>query len=192
MHPSKASLADLRRLSPPANFSEVLIVLNGESDAAAVLLATAQVDLALQEAIEEHVLASTIEKSRIYLFEGAAPLSSLEAKNHLCYAIGIYGEHTRADLFTIARLRNIFAHAKVPISFSFEAIRNTCLSLRAIKAYQEAGIYRLGALPFSETDPRTSFVNTCLAISIMITIMRKMQPDGKIKLTMNLGAPDIP
>ena len=103
------------------------------------------------------------------------PLSSLEAKNRLCYGLGLYGDVTRNDLFTIARVRNLFAHAAIPIDFSFEAVRNVCLSMKAIKAYQAMPDFQI-KLPLIPDSPRQMFQNTCLAIWFMVSIGRMIKP----------------
>lgn len=185
------SLPELRRLVPGHNFDAVRNVLDGSSDAAAALLAAAQLDFALQEAITDVFVASALDQNE-RLFGGGAPLGSTEAKAHLCYALGIIGPITRDDIVSICRIRNLFAHTVVPLDFNVEAIKNKCTSMKAIIAYQEAGIYKLSNLPFSRIDARAAFVNTCLGISFMVWVIRRIQSDGTFKITLSLKKSDLP
>ncbi len=186
-----AKLADLRRQLPGWQFNEMWQALEASSDAAAALLATAQADLALEEAICEHFLICA-EDEKPRLFENSAPLSSFQPKIHLCYALGVFGPIVRSDLLTIAKIRNTFAHAKVPLSFSTDAIRAQCLSLKAIEACQAAGKYRISGLIPDPNDARSMFIVTCLGLAMTITIGRKFQSDGKFKISLRMGTPDLP
>jgi hypothetical protein len=190
-HAAGKSLSDLRRLVPSYDFEPVKKVLNGDSDSAAALLAASQLDFTLQETISEFFVASASDKNE-RLFGEAAPLGSTMAKAHLCYALGIIGPVTRDDIVSICYVRNLFAHTVVPLDFKVEAIRNKCTSMAALTAYEAADIYHIVNLPFSKTDGRMAFINTCLGISFMVSVGRKMQPDGSIKFSVNLKQPDLP
>ena len=185
------SIPDLRRLTPGPSFDTVRRVLQGDSDAAAALLAAAHLDFTLQTAITDLFIGSALDKND-RLFGGGAPLQSTEAKMHLCYGLGIIGPATRDDITSICAIRNLFAHTPIPLDFKVEAIKNKCTAMKAIEAYQAAGIYKISDLPFSKTDARVAFVNTCLGISLMISIIRKIQPDGTLKISLSFRQPDLP
>lgn len=185
------NLDRLPKQPPSWNYNEMMLALESSSDPAVALLASACLDLALEEAICERFLTSQSEHNE-HLFGGSAPLSSMLAKMHLCYALGIFGKITRSDIASICKIRNVFAHARSPLAFSAEAIANKCSSLNAIRDYQAAGKYEfIGLLP-DYSDPRSVFVTSCIGIAMTIASYRKTKVDGKIYFSSNMGPPQIP
>jgi hypothetical protein len=55
-----------------------------------------------------------------------APLATLSARIDAGYALGIYGPDMKADLQTIQRIRNTFAHSRHHLDFSSPDIAKAC------------------------------------------------------------------
>jgi hypothetical protein len=89
---------------------------------AAILGATFLEDVVRLSIITKMVDLSKDEQDR--LFVGTGPLSSFSAKTQLSYALGLIGKKARHDIDTIREIRNVFAHAKINISFQTEAVAN--------------------------------------------------------------------
>jgi hypothetical protein len=94
---------------------------------AAILLAT-NVENALQGAITQII---EIEKGQHNkLFGLNAPLGSFANMITMAHAMRVFGNETRSNLDVIRRVRNAFAHAKLPIDFETPQIARACEFLK--------------------------------------------------------------
>ena len=127
------SLNDLVRLTPDESEIEaVWEEIERQNHRAAGVLAGAMVEEVLQFALMCHMVFQSktdLEK----LFEYPEPLSSFDAKIRMGYALGLYGRIIRNDLDVIRRVRNAFAHAKKPITFTTPKIAKEVAKLRYTK-----------------------------------------------------------
>jgi hypothetical protein len=81
----------------------------------------------LEDVTHLSIVTKTVElkkedEDRLYV--GAAPLSSFSAKILVAYALGLIGPKARHDLDKIREIRNVFAHAKIDVSFDTPAVVN--------------------------------------------------------------------
>lgn len=63
------------------------------------------------------------------LFGEGSPLGDFAAKIKIGFAFGVFGPRTRNDLNLIRQIRNAFAHARRPITFTTPEIAKTCSRL---------------------------------------------------------------
>jgi hypothetical protein len=102
---------------------------------ASVIIAAAFLEDALRWAIEQKLVDGLSEEEQRALFEAeGAPLSSFHGKILLGHAIGIYGQVAKADLLTVKRIRNAFAHSPRSIDFATPEIVSECTKLRYLGA----------------------------------------------------------
>lgn len=94
---------------------------------AAILLAT-NLENALQSAVVRTLQVP--QKTRKELFGIDSPIGTFSYKIIIAHALRIIGSETRSNLDTIRRIRNVFAHAKIPISFETPAIIQACAALK--------------------------------------------------------------
>jgi hypothetical protein len=124
----------LRALSRRGHSLEEIFILHSpayphKDRATALLQCTALEDALLAAILSRFVALSNNDHHD--LFEGDNPLSTFFAKIKLGFALGLYGERTRADLHCIRDIRNAFAHAGGPISFQTPEVIDACSQLRA-------------------------------------------------------------
>lgn len=97
-------------------------------DRGVVLVSTALVEQLLEDAILVHCLKSyesPPDRDRLFGGDPATgnAVGSLHAKIILGNALGLYGPNFRDDLDRLRRIRNVFAHAKMPLSLKSQAIK---------------------------------------------------------------------
>jgi hypothetical protein len=89
------------------------------SDRATVLVGVANLELALQSAIQTHFVELTPDENlALFSAEKGAPLSTLGSKIRIGYALGVYEKMFLDDLKIIQLVRNYFAHSSEHIDFS--------------------------------------------------------------------------
>jgi DNA-binding MltR family transcriptional regulator len=107
-----------------------------ETDRGCALFAAAYLDKALSDLL----YVSLVEHKKLEedLFEGTAPLSSFSARIKFAFYLGKISAVCRADLDTIRKIRNDFAHNATLISFDTQSIADHCRNL-AFSYHQKAG-----------------------------------------------------
>jgi DNA-binding MltR family transcriptional regulator len=101
--------------------------LTAESDRGCALFAAAYLDQALSELLYcSFVENKNMEKE---LFEGTAPLATFSSRIRLAFYLGKISAGCRADLDTIRKIRNDFAHDVALISFDSQSIADRCRNL---------------------------------------------------------------
>lgn len=110
-----------------AEFLAFRSALSEESDRGCVLFAAAYLDTALEGLFR----ASVLEEKKIdeELFEGSAPLATFSGRIKLAYYFGFISAEFRADLETIRKIRNDFAHNATILSFDTQSIADRCRNL---------------------------------------------------------------
>jgi DNA-binding MltR family transcriptional regulator len=101
--------------------------LTKESDRGCALFAAAYLDTALSDLLYCSFVES--KKIEVELFEGTAPLSSFSSRIKLAFYLGRISAECRADLDTIRKIRNDFAHNIALISFNSQSIADRCRNL---------------------------------------------------------------
>lgn len=129
---ARETLKALSRKQPGlGEIFDIFHALSTEADRAMTILACAQIENALEGAIESRLIATLSENDRARLFEGDNPISTFSAKIKVGFALGIYGHETRADLNCVRDIRNAFAHSRIAISFKTEPVAEACKTLNA-------------------------------------------------------------
>jgi hypothetical protein len=70
------------------------------------------------------------EQDRLFKHDNAL-LSSLAARIDIAYALGILGESGRHDLHVVRKIRNVFAHSVLDVTFAFPEISEALSAIRA-------------------------------------------------------------
>ena len=110
-----------------ADFQAFRRALTQESDRGCALFAAAFLDTALEQLVRASLLQS--KKVDEDLLEGTAPLATFSARIKLSYYLGLISAECRAELDTIRKIRNDFAHDASLISFDTQSIADRCLNL---------------------------------------------------------------
>lgn len=94
--------------------------LQRESDRAAVILATAEIDQALRELLEAFFLppSATSKKYGFTLFSPDAVAGTLSARIELAYRSGLIPNWCQYEAHVIRKIRNEFAHRTAGYSFA--------------------------------------------------------------------------
>ena len=91
---------------------------------AAILLA-ANVENGLRYAITRRgSILGRVDNEELFSYD--RPMGSFQHKIRMAYALGIIGNETKENLGIIRRVRNTFAHAASPVSFSTNCVHQAC------------------------------------------------------------------
>lgn len=101
--------------------------LREESDRGCALFVAAYLDAALEGLFRASVLES--KKIDEELFEGNSPIATFSGRIRLSYYLGLISAEFRADLETIRKIRNDFAHDATILSFDTQSIADRCRNL---------------------------------------------------------------
>ena len=116
-----------------AEFVAFRRALSEESDRGCALFAAAYLDAALESLFRSSVMEG--KKIDEELFEGSSPLATFSGRIRLAYYLGKISAEFRADLETIRKIRNEFAHDASLLSFETQSIADRCRNLGF--SYQE-------------------------------------------------------
>ncbi len=94
---------------------------------AAILMAT-NLENALQSAIERLLAVNAARRSELFGSE-TSPIGTFSNKIRVGHALRIFGSETRENLDIVRRIRNAFAHAKIPITFTAQPVLDACAFL---------------------------------------------------------------
>lgn len=136
------------RMPDAAQFMSELL---GESDRAAVILASSQLDDLLANAIalrmgeSMDIMALDIEK----IFRPSGPLGSFSARAEVANLFGIIENETYEQLTILREMRNACAHSKHPITFNDPLLRNVARNLFAPRGST--------SLAFAEREMKKAF-----------------------------------
>jgi hypothetical protein len=112
------------------DFDSYLAEMAGESDRACALMACSALEMCLVELIETKFVTLSENSRNALFFAKNAPLSTLSSRIEIAAALGLVSESERADLECIRRVRNVFAHTVVPLSFHHELVAAECKKLK--------------------------------------------------------------
>ena len=160
----KHTFHDLSRLK--ANEEELTILLDEvtkSSDRSACIIQSAVVERDVETAIVLR-LARGDDQSVKPLFEQGGALSTFFAKIHLGYAMDLFDDAVRDDLETIRRVRNVFAHSSLPITFATEEVTK---QLRNLRFTEYSDIYNAPYFDGFAEDKR-KFSACCLAVIVVL------------------------
>ena len=145
------------------NFSDEANVflkqLMKESDRGAALVGFAYVDTLLTRLFKAKMLP---EKLTEELFEGFGPLATMAARIKVAYCLGWIGPETHHDLNLLRKVRNEFAHAHAPVTFSDASVQARCRELSAPKSVYSNW----------EFQARDQFLITAMVLSLRLEYLR--------------------
>lgn len=125
MSESEQSIEELLREA-----RDYLYALANESDRGAAVLAAAQFERDLEDAIARRLgIAEFDESSKSRRGALKRWIRSFAAKIDVAYAVGLCERNTHKGLRTVVNIRNEFAHSMQPLSFEHRAIADLCLEL---------------------------------------------------------------
>src|ERR1700747_724469 len=127
----KSKLTDLTLRHPDqADIDEINRQIDSEeNDRGAAILAGTLVENALAYVISRREPSFTKRHKKLFQHNGI--FSTFDARIILAEAMNIFGAVTNHNLDLIKHVRNVFAHASVPVKFSTPEINAACLALNA-------------------------------------------------------------
>jgi hypothetical protein len=96
-----------------------------KNDRGAAILAATNIENALGFALERRLHVHSGQYERLFGWE-SSPLGTFENKIRIAYALDVFGEETKQNLYLIKAIRNAFAHAKIPIKFETDEVSDVC------------------------------------------------------------------
>ena len=110
-----------------ANTRQLYDVLNNESDLACVVIGAAFLDNVLASLVGAKLLDSSVTKR---LLDSNGVLGSFTSRADLAYCLGLIEKEGYNDLRIIAKIRNLFAHSHLHLSFNELKVHDLCNQLR--------------------------------------------------------------
>lgn len=104
------------------SFEEFVDEFKDETDRAAVIVGAAKLDLVMYQILQRLFLPSTGTTDE--LLEGDSPLSTLNAKIHILYRLGLIDANFARALHLVRKIRNDFAHEVTGCDLSSGAHRD--------------------------------------------------------------------
>lgn len=114
-------------------------VLNEGSDLACVLVAASFLDECLRSLLRRHFVDSDIAEDLLNPTNGA--LGTFASRSDTAYCLGLINLRQRDDLRIIARIRNLFAHSHLEITFGSQAAIDFANNLIYCDALQSTGLF---------------------------------------------------
>lgn len=162
-----------------------------KSDRGAAILLATNLETALQSAIERLLAVSDDARHELFGSENA-PIGTFSNKIRIGHALRIFGDETRGNLEIIRRIRNAFAHVKIPITFDTEQVRNAC----ALLALQKLNppVLSMSSKPSREVDEampgRLRYLVVCENTSFNLIRWLMAGPAGIAKEALQVKLPD--
>ena len=124
------------------------------------------------------------------IFDSKGPLGTFSDKIIMAYGMGIFGQKTKHDLNLIRRLRNGFAHCRLPIRFNVPAVKGMCDnlllpdidSIRATPSYLLDRPVEGGGDWHDKEHPRTRYIVCCYTVicGIFLQPPHQLQPGSEL------------
>jgi DNA-binding MltR family transcriptional regulator len=153
-----------------------------DSDRASAIIAAAYLEDVVKFALSRCFVELT-GKEYDALFGSSGPLFSFSAAINVGYALGIYGKIARNDLDNIRKLRNVFAHAMVPVSFYTTEIIQIVDNLKYLQWKIDQGVtdFFFGGAQDIANPARQKYAKTCriLINDLMNTSLLRRPNDAK-------------
>jgi hypothetical protein len=125
----KPSLTTLSRMTPTEqDFAATYQEANSGSDRVAVIILAAQLQNSMARRIIQE-LGEVDDQTIEHLYDRDAPLSSFYSTSILALAMGIIDQDTFEQVNIIRRIRNLFAHAPVHVTFKSELVSAESMKL---------------------------------------------------------------
>jgi hypothetical protein len=150
------SLKALGRKEPTVEDNAAIIaeMTADKSDRGAALIMATALQTSLKGLVRIKLVHLT-ETENEGLFGRDAPLSTFSALIRIAYAFGLIDAEIRRDLDRIREIRNVFAHAFVPVTFETPEIVHACDGLIAFKnRYRASGKQSVARVQYQSTVGR--------------------------------------
>jgi hypothetical protein len=141
-HPSQADIDEINRQ-----------IEAEDNDRGAAVLAATLVENALAFALSRRDSRIAQRYSQLFQYNGL--LSTFDARIKFAESMNIFGPLTNHNLDLIQHIRNVFAHASVPVKFSTPEINDACLALKAPRDLKGR----------AWDSPREKYMAACYAIT---------------------------
>jgi DNA-binding MltR family transcriptional regulator len=113
---------------------KLFLELRGMHDRAAAIVVATLVEDALEKCLTTKMIRLSNSDHKT-LFDGEGPLSSFASKIKVGYAFKCLDRVDRTEITTIKDVRNIFAHARIPVSFELPEIRMRIKNIKIVKRF---------------------------------------------------------
>jgi DNA-binding MltR family transcriptional regulator len=161
----KQSIANVgKTMITPPHFAGLMEEIKHTSDRTAAIVLSAWVEQNLEMKIIA-ALPRRDEETVKKLQERDSALSGFYSKIHLAFALGLIDEETRDNLDVIRRIRNVFAHAAVFVTFQTPEIAK---EIEKLKTTTEASPQMA---EFSAE--RSRFTSACAVFAILTVIKQQ-------------------
>jgi DNA-binding MltR family transcriptional regulator len=116
---------DLEELLPKlGEVFEFRKTLSPETDRGCALMAAAYLDAQLEKLLSLHFVDDRVVVEE--LLGQSKPLGSFSSRIDMAYVLGFIGPKARRDLHLIRKIRNLFGHDHMPLSFNEPKIASRC------------------------------------------------------------------
>jgi DNA-binding MltR family transcriptional regulator len=161
-----------RKFPTPPEIEKIMNSLRKAEDISVAITATAILEAALEETLQKQFV---IKKPALAgaIFQNRGPMSDFHSKILIATAFGIITPNMAEEMHSIKAIRNVFAHAKVPLTFEHEIVGrevSTLKMLTAIQRFSPEGAARL------IKENRAWFL---LIVKILLIILDGVQKEGK-------------
>lgn len=131
-----------------------------QSDRASAIVLGTVVESSLEDALLSRLIALS-KTDYASLFEGDAPLGNFSSKIKMGFALQIFGTKTRAELNRVREIRNVFAHARKPVSFDTPEIGHIC---QLMSFHDGVPIAANEKPPPAMDSPKIRFIVNCVQL----------------------------
>lgn len=162
-----------RKLPAAPEIENIMDSLRDGSDMSVAITATSIVEASLERLLTKKF---KIKNKRLVgqIFHNRGPLSEFYSKILIANAFGIITSNMANELNSLRAIRNTFAHAKMPLTFSHELIEKEIDSLRSWSAIQKSAI-ELEAEFKIEVDNKRTFLIVTKILLILLSFFEKHQ-----------------
>lgn len=139
-------------------------ILYGDNDHEAAIVGAAILDAMLEKLIVKKLVHAP-SKLTAMLFEKRGPLSDFHSRILVATAFGFIKPDLAGDLHRVKTIRNVFAHAKTPVSFKTPEIKNEIDKIQVMR------IYEAGGRTYANVSRKTWFA---LAINLLCVYLNSL------------------
>ena len=178
----------LSRISRQRLTSEELSSLSAElqfmDDRSAAIVAASVVEDAVQSLLVSKMRRLT-NREYADLFSGDSPLTTFSAKIRLVYALKLISKANMGDLNITKDVRNIFAHARIPVDFSTNEIVSYVNALNILDTVEISSQHakEIGspfltspqaqiAVAAGSNESRGRYISSCLCLAYSFFLQR--------------------
>lgn len=101
----------------PEKIKEIFPAHPDHDDRGAAIVLSSMIERSLERALMTHFTIDDSAARNLFSYTEDGILSTFNAKVAIGFALGIYDERMQSDLKWTARIRNVFAHARVDVGF---------------------------------------------------------------------------